>query len=50
MAWEEEAQRASEAEVTLSRITGYGKGKVPEKCVCMNCLRRGVECEWDEGG
>ena len=48
----EEAQRASEAgeEVTLSGIMGYGKGKVLEKHVCMNCLRKGVECEWDEGG
>ena len=48
----EEAQRVLEAseEVTPSRIAGYGKGKVPEKRVCMNCLQKGVECEWDEGG
>ena len=48
----EEAQRASEAseEAMLSGIAGYRKGKVPEKCVCMNCLRKGVKCEWDEGG
>ena len=31
-------------------ILGYGKGKVPEKCICTNCLRKGIECEWDEGG
>ena len=39
-----------ESEVALSGIAGYGKGKVPEKHVCTNCLRKGVECEWDEGG
>ena len=52
IAREEEAQRALEADegVTLSGIVGYGKGKVLEKCVCMNCLRKGVECERDEGG
>ena len=52
IAWEEEAQRVSEAgrEAMPSRITGYRKGKVPEKQVCMNCLRRGIECKWDEGG
>ena len=33
-----------------SGFVGYGKGKVPEKHVCMNCLRKGIECEWDEGG
>ena len=37
-------------ETMPSGIAGYGKGKAPEKCVCMNCLRKGVECEWDEGG
>ena len=45
-----EAQRASELEVAPSGIMGYGKGKVLEKRVCTNCLRRGIECEWDEGG
>ena len=40
----------SEAEATLSGITGYGKGKVLEKWVCINCLRKGVKCKWDEGG
>ena len=52
IAREEEAWRASEAGegVTLSGIVGYGKGKVPEKCICTNCLCKGVECEWDEGG
>ena len=40
----------SEAEVTPSGIAGYGKGKVPEKCVCINCLRKGVKCKWDKGG
>ena len=39
-----------EAKVTSSRITGYRKGKAPEKRVCINCLRKGIECEWDEGG
>ena len=33
-----------------SRIVGYGKGKAPEKRVCTNCLRKGIECKWDEGG
>ena len=37
-------------EATPSRIMGYRKGKAPEKCICMNCLRKGIECEWDEGG
>ena len=48
----EEAWRVSEAseEVTPSRITGYGKGKVAEKHICMNCLRKYVKCEWDKGG
>ena len=52
MAWEEEAWRVLEAseEAMPSGIAGYGKGKAPEKQVCMNCLRRGVKCEWDEGG
>ena len=45
-----EAWRALESKAALSGIAGYGKGKVLEKCVCTNCLRRGVECEWDEGG
>ena len=50
--WEEDAWRASEAsgEGLQSMILGYGKGKVLEKHVCMNCLRKGIECEWDEGG
>ena len=34
----------------LSGIVGYGKGKVPEKRICTSCLRKGVECKWDEGG
>ena len=50
IAQEMEAQRALEPEAEPSGIMGYGKGKAPEKCVCTNCLRRGVECEWDEGG
>ena len=52
MAWEEEAQRALEAGegVMSSGIMGYGKGKAPEKCVCVNCLHKGIECKWDEGG
>ena len=52
IAQEEDAQRALEAseEVMLSGIAGYGKGKVLEKCICMNCLMKGIECEWDEGG
>ena len=52
IAWEEEARRVSEADegAVPSRIAGYGKGKAPEKCGCTNCLRRGIECKWDEGG
>ena len=52
IAQEEDAQRVSEAsgEGSQSTILGYGKGKVLEKHVCMNCLRKGIECEWDEGG
>ena len=37
-------------EGSQSVISGYGKGKALEKRVCMNCLRKGVKCEWDEGG
>ena len=33
-----------------SGIMGYGKGKVLEKRICTSCLRKGVECKWDEGG
>ena len=49
---EEDAWRALEAgeEVMQSGIVGYRKGKVPEKCICMNCVRKGIECEWDKGG
>ena len=52
IAQQEASQRALEVggEATPSGIMGYGKGKAPEKRVCMNCLRKGVECEWDEGG
>ena len=52
LAWEEDARRVSEAgeEAMPSRIAGYRKGMVPEKHVCTNCLRKGVECEWDKGG
>ena len=50
IAQETEARRASESEVVPSGIVGYGKGKVPEKRVCTSCLRKGVECKWDEGG
>ena len=52
IAQEEEARRALEASegAAMSGIMGYGKGKAPEKHVCTNCLRKGVECEWDEGG
>ena len=52
IAWEEEAWRVSEANegATPSGIAGYRKGKVPEKCMCTSCLRKGIECEWDEGG
>ena len=42
-----EAQRTAEAEEAQRTA---GKGKVPEKQVCMNCLRRGIEWKWDEGG
>ena len=45
IAWEMEAWRALDSKAALSGIAGYGKGKVLEKCVCTNCLRRGVECE-----
>ena len=52
IAWEKDAQRALETsrEASQSRITGYGKGKAPEKCVCTNCLRKATKCKWDEGG
>ena len=52
IAWEEDTWRASEASkgVMQSGIMGYRKGKAPEKNICTNCLRKGVECEWDEGG
>ena len=40
----------SESEAAPSGIAGYEKGKVPEKHVCTSCLRKGVECKWDEGG
>ena len=52
IAQEKEAQRASEASegVMPSGIAGYRKGKVPEKCICTNCLRKGIKCKWDEGG
>ena len=50
IAQEEEAQRVSESKAAPSGITGYGKGKALEKHVCTNCLRKGIECEWDEGG
>ena len=52
IAWEEAAQKALEAssKASGSRILGYRKGKAPEKHVCTNCLRKGIECEWDEGG
>ena len=36
--------------VMLSGIMGYRKGKTPEKCMCMNCLCKGIKCKWDEGG
>ena len=50
--WEEEVWRALETgrEAMQSGITGYGKGKVPEKRICTNCLRKGIECKWDKGG
>ena len=49
---EEEAQRTLEADegAVPSGIVGYGKGKAPEKCICTSCLRKGIECKWDEGG
>ena len=52
IAREEDAQRVLKAgrEASHSRISRYRKGKAPEKCVCMNCLRKGIECKWDEGG
>ena len=52
IAWEQEAQKASEASsrASGSGILGYRKGKALEKCICANCLRKGIECEWDEGG
>ena len=43
------AQRVSESKAVPSGIAGYGKGKVLEKHVCTNCLRKGIECKWDEG-
>ena len=50
--WEEDAWRTLEAggEGSQSVISGYGKGKVPEKHICTNCLRKGIKCKWDEGG
>ena len=33
-----------------SRIWGYRKGKAPEKHMCVHCLHKGIECEWDKGG
>ena len=39
-----------ESEAAPSGIAGYGKGKAPEKHICTNCLRKGIEYEWDEGG
>ena len=52
IAQEEEAWRALEADegAMPSGIMGYGKGKVLEKRICTSCLRKGVECKWDEGG
>ena len=52
LAREEDAWRASEAseQAMPSGIAGYRKGKAPEKHVCMNCLRKGIECEWVKGG
>ena len=49
---EEEAWGVSEANegAALSGIVGYGKGKAPEKRMCTSCLKKGMECEWDEGG
>ena len=40
IAWEEEAWRVSEASIIAlgSRISGYRKGKAPEKHMCMHCL------------
>ena len=50
IAQEEDAQRASETSgaVLQCGIMGYRKGKVLEKHVCTNCLRKGIE--WDKGG
>ena len=50
IAQEEEAWRASESKAAPCGITGYGKGKVLEKRICTNCLRKGVKYESDEGG
>ena len=52
IAQEEEARRVSEADegAAPSGIAGYKKGKALEKRICTSCLRKGVECEWDEGG
>ena len=33
-----------------SGIWGYGKGKAPERHVCVQCLCKGIECKWDKGG
>ena len=51
IAWEEDARRALPVE-KQHRVGLWGNGKrnAPEKHVCMNCLRKGVKCEWDEGG
>ena len=52
IAWEKEAWRALEADegAMPSGIVGYRKGKAPEKHICTSCLRKGIECKWDEGG
>ena len=51
IAQEEEIWRMLETgrEVMQNGIVGYGKGKVLEKCICMNCLRKRIKCKWDEG-
>ena len=51
IAQEEDAWRASEVggEGSQSMISGYGKGKVLEKCMCMNCLRRALSASGMRG-
>ena len=33
-----------------SGIWGHSKGKALEKRVCRQCICKGIECKWEEGG